>query len=360
MGCVRVTFALGLLVVAPVHADTPKLDPCACSPNKPGFHRAGALTGDWRGLRSDLFEDGIKIQGTYTAEVFAAPELRRDQVVGAGLASLAIDLDLATLVNDKLGAFHVVGFAIHGRGLSSQLMDVYGVSNNVADDDVRLFEAWIDQPIGPFSLRAGLLSADQQFTLASTSVVLLNATFGVAGIVSYNVAGPVYPVATPGAALSFESGKLKVRAAIYDGDRENSHGIPIAIGNNALAFSEFEYDGFKLGGWHHTDLGTGTYAIIDRQLDRYLGTFARIAISDGPLDVYADTGIRIGPGPVRRSDFFSLGIAFASADVGNQTIFETTYQHLITGWLTVQPDIQLLLDRNGTTAIVATRVVVAL
>ncbi|MEO8698528.1 MAG: carbohydrate porin [Kofleriaceae bacterium] len=350
-----------LLVVGHAHADAPPSDPCACSPNKPGFHRASALTGDWGGWRSRLFEDGVKLQATYTGEVFAAPALAKDRTAVAGLASLALDVELGTLVGGGLGTLHASAFGIHGSGLSERLRDVYGVSNNVAPEDLRLFEAWIDQPIGPLSLRAGLLSADQQFTLAAHSVVLLNATFGVVGIVSYDVIGPVYPVATPAVAATVEVGSVTVRAAIYDGDRIEDHGIPRALADHTIAFAEVELFGaVKLGGWKHTNLGGGGYAIVDRQLGRYLGAFARLALAPScPIDVYVDTGIRIGPGPFRPKDFASVGMAFASSDVGVQTIVEASYQALVTGWLTIQPDAQLLLDRSGTTAIVATRAVIA-
>jgi len=169
-----------LLVTQSARADV-TVDPCACSPNKPGFHRASALTGDWGGARADLFEDGIKVTAAYAAEVFAAPGLDDgDRIVEAGLASLAIDLELGKLVDDHLGSIHLSGFGIHGKGL--QLMDIYGVSNNVAAEDVRLFEAYYDQPIGPVGVRAGLLSADQEFLIAEHSTVLLDATFGIVAI----------------------------------------------------------------------------------------------------------------------------------------------------------------------------------
>jgi len=36
-----------------------------------------------------------------------------------------------------------------------------------------------------------------------------------------------------------------------------------------------------------------------------------------------------------------------------------TYQLLVRGWLTVQPDVQFSLTRDGTAAVIATRAVVA-
>ncbi len=352
---------LGLLS-SRAHADV-EVDPCACSPNKPGFHRADALTGDWGGVRKDLFEHGIKITAAYAPEIFAAgldaPNI--DRVVSAGLASLAIDLELDTLIHDKLGSIRISGFGIHGKGL--QLMDIYGVSNNVATEDVRLFEAYFDQSIGPFGIRAGLLSADQEFIIAEHSTVLLNATFGIVAVMPTNVGGPVYPQATPGVSARVESDVVTVRAALYDGDRVEEHGIPEQLGEHALVIGEVESHGFKLGAWHHTELGDGYYGIMSRQVARRLGAFTRISIADGQaIPLYIDCGIRFGPGGIwktRKKDFISVGMAFAHSELGAQTAIEMTYQLLVKGWLTVQPDVQLSLKRDGTAGVIATRAVIA-
>lgn len=344
---------------SPARGDT-EVDPCACSPNKPGFHRASALTGDWGGVRKELFEDGIKITAAYAGEVFTAPELDQDPVVAAGLASLAIDVELEHL-HDHLGTLHVAGFGIHGKGL--QLRDIYGVSNNVADNDVRLFEAYYDQAIGPLGIRAGLLSADQEFLIAEHATVLLNATFGIVAVMPSAVGGPVYPQATPGVSARIESDVVTIRGAVYDGDRVENHGIPEQLGEHALVIGEVESHGVKLGAWHHTALGNGYYGIVSRQLARKLGAFTRIARdANGMIPFYVDVGVRFGPGGIwkrRKRDFISVGMAFAQSDLGAQTAAELTYQLLVRGWLTVQPDLQLVLTRDGTAAVVATRAVVA-
>jgi carbohydrate-selective porin OprB len=338
-----------------------ELDPCACSPNKPGFHRADALTGDWGGARKDLFEHGIKVTAAYAGEVFAAPGLDDDKLVNAGLASLALDVELDSLVNDKLGSLRVSGFGIHGKGL--QLMDIYGVSNNVATDDVRLFEAYYDQPLGPFGIRAGLLSADQEFLIADHSTVLLNATFGIVAVMPAAVGGPVYPQATPGVSARLETEQLTLRGAIYDGDRIEEHGIPEELGEHALMIGEVESHGVKLGAWHHTALGNGYYGIVSRQVARRVGAFTRVSIArDQMIPLYIDCGIRFGPGGIwkkRKKDFISVGMAFAQSDLGAQTVAELTYQILVKGWLTVQPDVQVELKRDGTAGVIATRAVVA-
>ena len=355
---------LALLAIStPARADVP-MDACSCSPNKPGFHRASALTGDWNHLRYDMAEKGVRITPTYAGELFAAPGLSDDKVVTAGLFALNVDVDFATLVHDHLPALHLSGFGIHGHGLSERLMDVYGVSNNVAQPGVRMFEAYVEQPIGEhIGIRAGLIAADQEFVLADHSTVLLNATFGILAMVSYDIGNPVYPVATPGVSAHYEREDVTFRAALYDGDQHNEHGIPSRIGNEAFVIGEVDLLGtYKAGVWHHTALGNGYFGIVDKQLDGHVGAFARVSLAPhAQMPFYADTGIRIGPGPLRPRDFMSLGLACARTPVGTQTAVEASYQYLVKGWLTVQPDLQLLLTREHPSAVIgAVRVVVAL
>jgi carbohydrate-selective porin OprB len=358
---IRRSSALAIVVITTgvAHADL-KVDPCACSANKPGFFRRGTLTGDWDDLRTRLIDDGIVVQGTYAGEAFAAPGLH-DKLVIAGLAVLSLDLDLTKLVDDHAGAVHISGLGIHGNGLTAELMDIYGVSGNVAPSDVRLFEAWIEQPVKQLTLRAGLLSADQEFILARHSTALLNATFGIISQLSYNLQGPVYPVATPGASLRFETDEVTARAAIYDGTQNNVHGMPTGLGPESLVIGEVEYGKLvKVGAWHHSLHGNGYYAIVDHQLERYLGAFVRAGASPSQMvSQYIDAGIRIGPGPFRKPDFIGIGVAFARTRLalGAQTVLEATYQYQM-GWLTIQPDVQLLLEHGQHAGIVATRVTI--
>lgn len=346
-----------LALTASARAD---IDPCACSPNRPGFFRQDALTGLWGGKREAMRDAGFTALLTYAAEVFGSANLERKTTI-AGLGVLALDADLSLLVSEHLGAAHVTGLGIHGQGLSEELMDIYGVSNNVAPNDVRLFEAWIEQPVKLLTVRAGLLAADQEFILAKHGTALLNATFGIISQLPVDVPGPVYPVATPGISVRATVPHALIRAAVYDGDQENSHGIPAGLGDDAFAIGEVEIeDTVKLGGWHHTNGRSGVYAIADRQLDCYVGAFARGGYSRGEaVDLYLDTGIRIGPGPLRERDFASVGLAFARTDQGAQTAVELTYQ-LQVGWFTLQPDFQVLLLRERTAAVMAARIVIVL
>lgn len=298
-------------------------------------------------------EHGLVLAAAYAGEVFVAPGLDDDRTAVAGLAMLALDFDLAILGDDdRLGAARLAGFAIHGDGLSTRLGEVLGVSNNVAEPDVRLFEAWVEQPFGPLTLRAGLLAADQEFVLAEAGTSLLGATFGMIALFAYNLATPVYPVATPGASVRFEGGDVIARAAVYDGTAGNSHGIPDEPADDALAMFELGFGPLRLGGWHHTGREPGAYAIANHTLDEdaAVAGFARVAVSpDAPMPLYVDAGARIRA--------FSTGLAFARTDVGAQTLVEATYQAVVTPWLTIQPAAQLVFTSDDTHPVFALRVI---
>jgi porin len=361
---VRTAIALAILVVSSrAFADDPP-DPCASSMTRPASVRQSTLTGDWNGWRTWLADHGVTPGLSYAPEVFASPETDRHAVV-AGLAVLALELDLAKLVAEGLGTIHVVGLGIHGQGLSEQIMDIYGVSNNVAASDVRLFEAWIEQPITDrAAIRAGLVAADQEFVIARHSTVLINATFGVIGQVSADVIGPVYPVATPGVSARADLGEVSLRAAVYDGQQANAHGLPTSLGESALGVGEVElFRTVKLGGWVHTARANGVYAVVDRalpSLGHRVGVFARVGYAPhGLVQIYADAGVRGPPGTWRPHDFAGLGVAFSRTDDGtartDQAVLEATYQVAATGWLTLQPDAQLVFGPDRPALIGAVR-----
>ncbi|HEY5920532.1 MAG TPA: carbohydrate porin [Kofleriaceae bacterium] len=340
-----------------VFARVAQADEFATSPVRAGYEAAQHRLLD-SDLRTAWEESGFRWDATYAGEIFVAPQLT-DRFVAAGLFTAELELDFAKLVHASMGAAHVQGLAIHGDGLTEELMDVHGVSGNVAPPDVRLYEAWYEQPISAFTLRGGLLAADQEFVLADRSTTLLGATFGITSQFSANVIGPVYPVATPGLSGRLELAPVVVRAAIYDGTQVNDHGIPTQLGPERLVIGEVQlFETFKLGAWHHTDRGYAYYAIADTHISDLIGAFTRAGISpDQPVDVYVDGGVRIGPGPLRPDDFISVGMAYARTELGAQITIEASYEAQVR-WLTLQPDVQLVMLRDRTIGVIATRATV--
>jgi len=329
-----------------------RADEFATSPARPGYEAADRILDFAR--RSELEAHGLKLEGTYAFEMFAAPQLA-DRLTTGGLLMVELDVDFSLLAHRRLGVMRVSTASTHGGSPSDELMDVHGVSGNTAPEDNRIFEAWYEQPFGPLVVRAGILAVDQEFNYADPTSTLLGATFGITSQFSYNVGGPTYPVGTPGVSARYEQGAVLLQAAIYDGAQQNMRGIPTELGPSTLLLAEATWNrDIGVGAWRHSDKGNGVYLTLDHNLDDFVEPFARVGLSPRGMKTYLDAGVRIGPGPLRPEDFFSVGMAFAQLDEGDQILIEATYEAQV-GWLTIQPAMQLMMLRERTVGIFATR-----
>jgi hypothetical protein len=267
-------------------------------------------------------------------------------------------VEIGKLAGNHLGTLRVSTASTHGGSPSNEIADVHGSSGNTAPADNRVFEAWYEQPVGPVTIRAGILAVDQEYNYADPTTTLLGATFGITSQFSYNVGGPTYPVGTPGVSARFDRDKVLLQAAVYDGTQTNIRGIPTELGPSTLFLAEATWDhDIGVGAWHHTDKGNGLYATFDHKLDEIVEAFLRVGLSPRGMTTYIDAGVRIGPGPLRPQDFVSIGLAFAQLEEGDQILIETTYEAQVR-WLTIQPALQLMLLREQTVGIAATRMTV--
>lgn len=336
-----------VLLTAVAHADE-----FATSPARPGYEASNRILNFAK--RSELEEDGLNLEGTYAFEMFAAPQLA-DRFTTGGLFMVELDVDFSLLAHARLGTLRISTASTHGGSPTDELMDVHGVSGNTAPKDNRVFEAWYEQPFGPLLVRAGILAVDQEYNYADPTSTLLGATFGITSQFSYNVGGPTYPVGTPGVSARYEDGPVLLQAAIYDGTQTNTRGIPTELGPSTLLLAEATWNrDIGVGAWHHSDKGNGVYATLDHELDDFVEAFTRIGLSPKGVKTYLDAGVRVGPGPLRPEDFVSVGLAFAQLDEGDQILIEATYEAQIR-WLTIQPAMQLMMLRERTVGIVATR-----
>lgn len=327
-------------------------DEFASSPARPGYEAHETILSFPR--RTKLDEQGFRLEGTYAVEMFAAPQLDK-RLTFAGMFIAELDADLEHLVHEDLGVLRVTAVATHGSSPNDELMDVHVSSGNTAPTDQRLFEAWYEHKFGPISLRGGLLAADQEFNYADGTSTLLAATFGVTAQFSFNAGAPAYPVAAPGLSATAWLGRFTLQAAVYDGSLENTRGIPTSLGPAYLTLVEATIDlDYGIGAWRHSELGSGIYGTFDHQVDEHVEAFTRIGLSDYGIRTYIDAGVRIGP---LRHDFINLALAFAQLDTGAQTIVEGTYEAQIR-WLTLQPAVQMIMMREQTVGIFATRATV--
>jgi carbohydrate-selective porin OprB len=314
--------AIGLLAAATAWADPPP----------------PRLTGTWGGARTNIEERGFTVIGAYTGEVMGRVSGER-RAVFAGLVELGLDLDL-TVAEPRAGKLHVYGYGVHGEGLTDTgLDDVHGVSNIVADPELRLFEAWYDQPFDNVSVRIGLSSADQEFLVVPHGLALMNTTFGIPAQATLNLGGPVYPVATLAGRVRIDARDVSVKTAVFDGEQANDHGIPTALGESALFFLELAWrEMLTVGAWVHTDHPDAVYAMFDSELGGGWASFVRLSLSPGgPGEIYADAGL-VMPG-ARKADRIALGVAVTDGE-RREVLVEATYLFMPVGWLVLQPDVQ--------------------
>lgn len=325
-----------------------------------------ATTGSLRAAEpAPAFEAGVSV----TLE--AAAGIRGGAQRGQSLQALT--LAHASWQNQPAqSAAKLRGFASvlnhEGRGPTGRYLgDLMTASNIEAFDSTRLYTWWFEVEQAGWSLRAGALLADEEFSGTDGGGQLVNSAFGWPGFVSANTVntGPAFFVAAPGVRLARTlTPALTWRGGIYDGDTfdsaagdasVNRHGLHYRLGGpqgwfliTELAYApEAGPTRLKLGAWHHTATfadqhvnaagrpfllsgaearahsgNTGTYAAIEHTLagtaekPGHIDTFFRVGAAPADRNTLTwalDGGITWrGPLPGRPDDVAAIGVAHAA------------------------------------------------
>lgn len=280
--------------------------------------------------------------------------------------------------------------------------DAMTASNIDAPRAIRLYEAWADWTFGAsdVSLRFGLQDLNSEFDTTEARSLFMNSTFGVGhelGQTGHN--GPsIFPSTSLAVRMAFKpAADWALLVAAFDGvpnDPEHPSHTRIRIGGDdgALLVTELQRHGPRLtklaaGAWHYTehferiddtllgspsprkDASSGAYALADLTLwqdpldtDRQVEAFARIGVASASVNEFdgsAQLGIIVRHPFSRRADE-SLGFAVAAARTGEpfrraqrtvgapvedgEAVLEITYRRELSSWLTVQPEIQYILN----------------
>ncbi|MBO9711371.1 carbohydrate porin [Sphingomonas sp.] len=311
---------------------------------------------------------------------------------------LTADADLDKLAGWQGGSVHVYVLDNVGGRPNDTAATLQGIDNiEVAHAHLRLFEAWVEQKIGRTSVRVGLYDLNSEFYSNDSAGLLIAPAFGVGSEIA--ATGPNGPSIFPSTALAVrvdtQVGKAGyVRAALLGakaGTLGDPGGVDFHFRNGGLAIVEagFQGDAGKLGvgGWTYTDrqddvrevdgLGDpiqrhahGAYLIAEKPLNdpdkpRAAAAFVRLGISDGQTTPFKggwqagvlvtklwesrpDSQLSFGmnQGYVAsgyRANLRDGGVRAARAE----TAFELTYSDKPAKWLTLQPDLQLVLAPGG-------------
>lgn len=352
-----------------------------------------ALTGDWGGYRTRLYDAGVALTINQTSDFLGnvSGGLQRGTAYD-GLFELQGDFDMGRLVGWEGGKIHVSGYAIQGHGLSEKdIGNLLTVTSVEAEPGFRLGELYIQQDLlgDKVTLKVGQILADQNFAIINTASLFVNSTFGWPGLFAVDLpgGGPAYPFAVPGAQLIVRPDDAwTLQAAIFNGNptgsdpNGNANGLGFPIGDRVLAIVEAAYaytpdkgvpglpGTYKLGAWYDSEqfdsLSTAAngvsladpaasggperldgsfaiYAIADQTLwqepgstDNGLSGFARVAVAPqqdrNTIGWYFDAGLAY-KGPFKGRDNDTVGIAFAYASMSSDLADQARAENSLSG-----------------------------
>jgi porin len=317
-------------------------------------------------------------------------------------------LELAELALGSTGdaALGVAGLSLFGRvqyingaGVSADLLgDTQTASNIEGHQGLRVFELWAQWSASDpetASVRFGLYDLASEFDSAPSGALFLHSSQGTgADIAQTGLNGPsIFP--TTGLSVRADLGlaeEWRLRGAILDGvpgdlQRPRRTIIRLDAREGALLIAELARDTqaagkFALGVWHYTarfdDLtrrntdgravrrrdNRGIYALLDRPLSsmdesgrpRWSG-YLRAGLANSAINAYGSyfgAGLILSPiASPQRND--QLGISVAHARFGSpyrraalagsaETALELTWRWPVNEWLTVQPDLQYIIN----------------
>jgi porin len=361
------------------------------------------LSGDWGGARGALARAGFQLNVVYTAEVSgnAVGGLQRG-VVHLGNLDVQLTLGLEPMLGWSGATVFLYALGDYGHSPSGLVGDAQVVSNIDSGTLARLYEAWFEQALGQgaVSLRLGLYDLNSEFDTTNTAQLFFNSSHGIGMDFSQSGrAGPsIFPIASLGARLRLQPTRdTYLQAVVLDGEPEELLEIELSKRDGALIAVEVGFERlarpesspFKVavGFWRYTasfqDMlhrtpvdspsgrvgNTGGYALGEGWLYREpddpsqgLAVFARAGVADqdvNPFHFYLGAGVTY-TGPWANRDADCVGLAAASAFTGSkyrrgmrsdasdpdlaEVALELTYLAQLTGWLSLQLDLQYVLN----------------
>ena len=309
----------------------------------------------------------------------------------------SLDVTLGVDLERFIGLDHtqvfVYGLYNNGQSISELAGDAQAVSSIEAPvEAARLYEAWIDHRFGggPLSVRAGLYDINSEFDVLEATNFFIHGAHGTGTDLGQSGRnGPsVFPFTSLAARAEIDfGGGLKFRTAIADGapgDPDHPKRTAVKLGNGDGAFiiseAEFSNDRFRVigGGWNYTseferydgamgDDNDGFYAggeisLTGHALEGARGVvaFLRAGQADGDYNQfskYYSAGLVWKTPLLAEGDAIGLGVAWSHASAaflaanpffaGNEAAIEFSASVAATEWLTVQPQVQYIINPSA-------------
>lgn len=362
----------------------------------------GAMTGNWLGAREALTQVGITPTIVYTTDLLGNPVGGQRQAAAyTGALEVALNLDLDKLLGVGGLSFQVSGIWSSGSDLSDDIGNIFPVAEIFAGDRVRLYSLFLEQMLfgERLSIKAGRFATTDDFITLPVAGLFVNSALDPSVYaVEINVPGATaWPIATWG-------GRLRVRpvealdvsvGAFYSDptlNQDSTNGVQFTISTQAGYFvvGEVGYrlhhetpssglpGHYRVGAYYDSNRyprlsdpaqgrrgNYGAYVLADQMVLREGGPdsnqgltlFAALTVapaqSINTMPWFAAAGLvyrGLLPRRARDTAGFALYYGGFSRDLPGQTyemVLEWTYAVALTPWLTVQPDIQYVVNPNG-------------
>jgi porin len=287
----------------------------------------------------------------------------------------------------------------NGGAPSGRIGEAQAISSLEAGDDAtRLFEAWIEAPLGGVSIKAGLIDLNSEFDSSEPRSLFLQSSQGIGPeFAGSGEAGPsIFPVSGLGVRARAQAGDWSFAFGAFDGrpgdpdDPEAFTDFEIGGQDGALITTEAKYTAderlhLAVGLWGYTtelerlprdaadpggrDQGSyGGYVGMDAPLPAPQGEvrgFVRIGASAArfnAVDTYLGAGmVWSGPFAARPNDTLGFSVASAGFSDGAQFLvaedggkpadrehtFELTYNLLLADWFSLQPALVYVVSPGG-------------
>ena len=338
------------------------------------------------------------VEATYTIDVVGPVSgglERRGEVLDN--LDLIADLDLGKAIGWDGATLHGYLLANNGGIPNDNAGTLQGIDNiEVARQGARLYELWLEAPLGEHtSVRAGLYDLNSEFYANDSAGLLINPSFGIGSELA--ATGPNGPSIFPSTALSvrlnhpWDGGY--VRGAVLNahaGVPGDPDGVDLEFDDGALVIAEAGLTGnlrLSVGVWRYTDdqddirdvtpggepvsrTAQGVYVSGERVLagdetSTQVTGFFRAGVSDGDTSPFKggwQAGVLVERAFKDRPDSaFSVGVqqGYLSAkmranmiggglDASNaETGLEVTYSDRLNDRISLQPDLQVILDPGG-------------
>lgn len=361
-----------------------------------------AMTGNWHGTRQALEGAGVTPTIVYTTDLLGNPVGgQRQGAAYAGGLEAGLSVDLEKLLGVKGLTFQVSGVWSTGSDLSDDIGNSFPVAEIFAGDRLRLYTAFLEQTLfgERFRLKAGRFATTDDFLSLPVAGLFVNSALDPnVYAVEINVPGVTsWPIATWGGRLRarpLEALDVSVGAFYSDPnlnqDRTAGTAFGISTGTGYFVVGEVGYrlnhetsarglrGHYRIGAYYDSNRyapftdpaqprrgNYGVYALAeqtvlgqgDPESERGLTLFAALTLapaqSINTMPWFGSAGL-VYRGLLASRDRDTAGMAVYyggfSRDLPGQTfemVLEWTYAIALTPWLTVQPDIQYIINPSG-------------